>query len=721
MHERGLRNPGRRTVLLAGAVAGGGLLLGVSLGIRPGASHSAPGTGEPFVPNAFVMVGPDGFVTITMPYIEMGQGTYTSVPMLVAEELEIGLGQVRLRHAPADDKLYANPIFGVQMTGGSTSTRAAWLPMRQAGAAARTMLVAAAARRWHADPADCDARSGAVIHRPSGKRLGYADLAAAAAAEPVPAEPVLKRPAAFRLLGKRQRRLDTAGKVDGSARYGIDALVPGMKFATLAQSPVFGGKLGHVDEAAALAVKGVRQVVRLDDCVAVVADHTGAARKGLAALAIAWDDGPHADASSASLALALAQAADGPAARVRQLGDPAGVRGRHLAATYEQPFLAHAAMEPANCSVHVRDGRCEIWVGTQVMTRARAAAAEVLGIAPDKVLVHNHYLGGSFGRRLEVDMVARAVQIARQVDGPVKVTWSREEDIQHDMFRGAYLDKISAVLDDAGMPLAWRHRITGSSTLKRYLPKQYHDGWDHETVEGAVEPPYALPNFLLEYANHQPPFPTSFWRGVGPTHNVFVVESFVDELAAAAGKDPVAYRMALLAKNPRAAAVLRTASEKAGWGGPLPAGQGRGVSVQYAFGTYLALVTEVAVGKAGDVAVKRVVAAVDPGVALNPDTVEAQVAGAVIFGISAALWGEATLEGGRIRQSNFHDVRVLRMNETPLIETHIVASGAAPGGMGEAGTSALFPSLANAVYAATGKRLRKLPLGGQLGGQLSGA
>jgi CO/xanthine dehydrogenase Mo-binding subunit len=456
-------------------------------------------------------------------------------------------------------------------------------------------------------------------------------------------------------------------------------------------------------------------VVRLDDCVAVVADHTGAARKGLAALAIAWDDGPHADASSATLALALAQAADGPAARVRQLGDPASVRGRHIAATYEQPFLAHAAMEPANCSVHVRDGGCDIWVGTQVMTRARAAAAEVLEIAPDKVLVHNHYLGGSFGRRLEVDMVVRAVQIARHVDGPVKVTWSREEDIQHDMFRGAYLDKISAVLDDAGMPLAWRHRITGSSTLKRYLPKQYHDGWDHETVEGAVEPPYALPNFLLEYANHQPPFPTSFWRGVGPTHNVFVVESFVDELAAAAGKDPVAYRMALLAENPRAAAVLRTASEKAGWGSPLPMGQGRGVSVQYAFGTYLALVTDVAVDQAGDIAVKRVVAAVDPGVALNPDTVEAQVAGAVIFGISAALWGEATLEGGRIRQSNFHDVRVLRMNETPLIETHIVASGAAPGGMGEAGTSALFPALANAVYAATGKRLRKLPLGGQLG------
>jgi CO/xanthine dehydrogenase Mo-binding subunit len=716
MHKDGLQNPARRSLLVAGAAAGGGLLLGVALGIRPGDAHSASPPGAAFEPNAFVLVGADGFVTITMPYIEMGQGTYTSVPMLVAEELEVDLAQVRLRHAPADDKLYANPIFGVQMTGGSTTTRGAWLPMRQAGAAARTMLVAAAARQWHASPADCDARSGAVVHRSSGKRLGYAALAAAAAAEPVPADVVLKRPAEFRLVGKRQRRLDTAGKVDGGARYGIDSLAPGMKFATLAQSPVFGGKLKHVDEAAALAVKGVRQVVKLDDCVAVVADHTGAARKGLAALAIAWDDGPHAAASSATIAQALAAAASGPAATVRQQGNPAGAHGRRIAATYEQPFLAHAAMEPANCSVHVTDGGCEIWVGTQVMTRARATAAEVLGIAPDKVVVHNHYLGGSFGRRLEVDMVTRAVQIARHVDGPVKVTWSREEDVQHDMFRGAYLDKISAVVDDAGMPLAWNHRITGSSTLKRYLPKQYHDGWDHETVEGAVEPPYALPNFLLEYANHQPPFPTSFWRGVGPTHNVFVVESFVDELAAAAGKDPVAYRMALLAGNSRAAAVLRTASEKAGWGKPLPAGQGRGVSLQYAFGTYLAMVTEVAVDKDGELAVKRVVAAVDPGVVINPDTVEAQLQGAVIFGISAALWGEATLEGGRILQSNFHDVRVLRMSETPPIETHIVASGAAPGGMGEAGTPALFPSLANAVYAATGKRLRKLPLGEQLRG-----
>jgi len=708
MHDD-LPNLPRRAFLVAGAAAGGGLLLGVSLASGPAAAAA-----RPFEPNAFVLLGLDGIVTITMPYIEMGQGTYTSVPMLVAEELEVGLDQVRVRHAGADDKLYGNPMLGLQITGGSTSMRAAWLPLRQAGATARAMLIQAAAEQWQASPLECQARKGEVVHLPSGRRLKYGALAAQAAALPAPAEASLKRPRDFELVGKPSKRLDTPSKVDGSAKYGIDAAVPGMKFAALAQSPAFGGRLTGVDERPALAVKGVRQVVKLDDCVAVIADHTGAARKGLAALEIVWDDGPNAKVGSATLASALAMASEGAAARVRREGDPDKAGGKPISAVYEQPYLIHAAMEPLNCTVHVRDGSCELWLGTQVMTLSRAAAARAAGVDPGKVTVHNHYLGGGFGRRLETDMVTRAVQIARHVKGPVKVTWSREEDTQHDFYRGGFLDKVQARVDADGMPLAWTHRITGPSTIKRFFPAGYVNGFDEEVVEGAMHPPYAFPSLLVEYVNHEPPLPTGFWRGVGPAHNIFVVESFIDELAAAAGKDPVAYRSALLKDNPRALAVLRLAADKAGWGKPPQAAngqrQGRGVSLQHVFGTYLALVTDVAVGQDGEVAVRRVVAAVDPGIAINPDTIRAQLESGINFGISAALWGQATVEGGRIQQSNFHDVRVLRINEAPAIETHIVASTDAPGGIGEPGTSALFPSLANAVFAATGKRLRTLPI-----------
>ncbi|WP_137171542.1 molybdopterin cofactor-binding domain-containing protein [Massilia sp. HP4] len=706
MHDD-LPNLPRRAFLVAAAAAGGGLLLGVSIASGPAAAAAAA---QPFEPNAFVLLGPDGIVTITMPYIEMGQGTYTSIPMLVAEELEVGLDQVRVRHAGADDKLYGNPMLGLQITGGSSSMRAAWLPLRQAGATARTMLVQAAAQEWKASPLECRARKGEVVHLPSGRRLKYGALAARAAALPAPPEVSLKQPRDFILVGQPGKRLDTPSKVNGSAKYGIDAIVPGMKFAALAQSPAFGGSLKSVDERKALAVKGVRQVVKLDDCVAVIADHTGAARKGLAALEIVWDDGPNAGVSSATLASALAKASDGAAARVRQEGEPGQAGGKQISAVYEQPYLIHAAMEPLNCTVHVKDGSCELWLGTQVMTLSRAAEAKAAGVAPEQVTVHNHYLGGGFGRRLETDMVTRAVQIARHVKGPVKVTWSREEDTRHDIYRGGFYDKIAARVDAEGMPQAWTHRITGPSTVKRFFPAGYVNGFDEEVVEGAMHPPYAFPSMLVEYVNHEPPVPTGFWRGVGPAHNIFVVESFIDELAAAAGKDPVAYRSALLKDNPRALAVLRLAADKAGWGKPLPKGQGRGVSLQHVFGTYMALVTDVAVGQDGEVAIRRVVVAVDTGVAINPDTIRAQLESGINFGISAALWGKTTVEGGRVQQSNFHDVRVLRINEAPAIETHIVTSSEAPGGIGEPGTSALFPSLANAVFAATGKRLRTLPI-----------
>jgi isoquinoline 1-oxidoreductase beta subunit len=496
--------------------------------------------------------------------------------------------------------------------------------------------------------------------------------------------------------------------------FGIDAKVPGMKIATVAACPVFGGKLSTVDDSKALAVKGVHQVVRLDDAVAVVADHMGAAKKGLAALDIQWDEGQNATLNTAEIVSQLEAASQKPGAVARNDGDVdkamASAKTK-IEAIYQLPFLAHTTMEPVNCTVHVRKDGCDVWVGTQVITRAQATAAQITGLPVEKVAVHNHLLGGGFGRRLEVDFVAQAVKIAMQVEGPVKVIWTREEDIQHDMYRPYFFDRLTAGLDAEGMPVAWTHRITGSSIIARWAPPIFKDGLDFDTVDGAKEPPYALPNIRVEYVRQEPPgIPTAFWRSVGPGHNIFVVESFIDELAAAAKKDPVEFRSALLDKTPRAKAVLKLAAEKAGWGQALPKGSGRGVSVQTTFGTYMSQVAEVAVSKEGDVAVRRVVCAVDCGIAVNPDTIQAQIQGAIIYGLTAALYGEITLKNGRVEQSNFDNYRALHINEVPVIEVYIVESEEAPGGMGEPGTSALFPAVTNAIFAATGVRLRKLPI-----------
>ena len=701
----------RRDFLKIGATLGGGLMIGVGFMTSPHAN--AASEDARFSPNAFVSIEPNGQVILTVGYVEMGQGTYTSIPMLIAEELEVDLSTIRIEHAPPNDKLYYNPLLGFQATGNSNAIRGAYEPMRRAGAAARILLISAAAKKWGVSPDTCFASRGQVIHRDTQRKLGYGALTADASKLPAPENIKLKPREDFKLIGTPAKRLDIPMKVNGTAKYGIDAHVPGMKVATLAQSPVPGGKLRSADDAKALAVKGVRQVVRLEDCVAVVADHMGAARKGLAALAVEWDDGANGKLDTAQLVRSMQEASQGHAAIARSEGAFATAfsgAATRLEATYELPFLIHACMEPVNCTVHVRADGCEIWLGSQVLTRAQAAAAEVTGLPLEKVIVHNHLLGGGFGRRLEVDTVTRAVQIAKHVDGPVKIIWTREEDIQHDMYRPYFYDRVAGGLDPQGRPVAWHHRVTGSSVIKRFAPPFYKDGWDPETVDGAMQPPYALPNILVDYVNHEPPIPTAFWRGVGPTHNVFVVESFIDEMAAAAKQDPVAYRTALLDANPRARGVLLLAAEKAGWGKPLPPGQGRGVSLQFAFGSYLALVAEVQVANNGDVVVKRVVCAVDTGIVVNPNTVEAQVQSAVIFGISGVLYGQATLKDGRIEQSNFHNVRVVRMNEAPAIETHIVPSSETPGGIGEAGTSALAPAVTNAIYAATGKRIRKLPV-----------
>jgi isoquinoline 1-oxidoreductase subunit beta len=701
----------RRGFLQAGAVAGGGLLLSLSLPIASREAEAA----DRFTPNAFIRIGSDGATVLTMPYVEMGQGTYTSIPMLIAEELEVDLGQVRLEHAPPNEKLYGNPLLaGVQATGNSNAMRAAWQPLRQAGATAKTMLVSAAAKRWNVDPATCRAQSGEVRHEPTGRRATYGELAADAARLPVPENVALKRPEQFKLIGTPAKRLDTPAKVNGTAVYGIDVRPPGVKIATLAQSPVFGGRVKSVDDAAAKAIKGVRQIVRLDDAVAVVADHMGAAKKGLGALAIEWDDGPHAKLNTEAIAAELEKATLNSGAVAQNIGDVSKAMSNAVTkveATYQVPFLAHAAMEPMNCTVHVRKDGCEVWVGNQAVARAQAAAAKTAGVPLDKVVVHNHLIGGGFGRRLEIDGVIRAVQIAKHVDGPVKVVWTREEDIQHDMYRPRFFDRISAGLDVKGKPVAWSNRFAGSSIIARWLPPGFNNGLDPDTTEGAVDLAYALPNMHVEYLRVEPPgIPTAFWRSVGPSHNVFVTESFMDELAAAAKQDPVAYRLALLDKAPRAKAVLELAAEKAGWGKPLPERVGRGVSVQFVFATYLAQVAEVEVSRNGAVRIRRVVCAVDCGTVVNPDTVRAQIQSAVIFGITAALYGNITIKDGRVEQGNFDTYQILRMDEAPAIDVHIVQSREPPGGMGEAGTSAIVPAVTNAVFAATGKRLRKLPI-----------
>ncbi len=698
----------RRNFLRASAAVGGGFLLSLNLPFA-GAANA-----DSFAPNAFVRIGVDGQVVLTMPYVEMGQGTYTAIPMLIAEELEVELQQVRLEHAPPDEKLYANPLLGVQATGNSNAIRGAWQPLRQAGAVARAMLVLAAAKHWNVDPASCRAQSGEVRHVPTGRSIKYGELAANAARLPLPKNVELKRPEEFRLIGTAAKRLDAPAKINGTAVYGIDAQPPGVKIATLAQSPVFGGRLRNMDDTAALAVKGVRQIVRLDDAVAVIADHMGAAKKGLAALKIEWDDGPQARLGTGDIVRELETATLHAGAVAQHIGDAGQAltnAARRVEATYQVPFLAHAAMEPMNCTVHVRKDGCDIWIGSQAVARVQAAAAKTADLPLDKVVVHNHLIGGGFGRRLEADGAIRAVEIAKHVDGPVKVVWTREEDIQHDMYRPYWFDRISGSLDEKGRPVAWEHRFAGSSVISRWLPPAFKNGLDPDSTEGAVNLVYALPNMHVEFARVEPPgIPTAFWRSVGPSHTVFVVESFIDELAAEAKQDAVAYRRALLDKTPRAKAVLELAAEKAGWGQQLPERVGRGVSLQFVFATFLAIVAEVEVSGDGGVRVRRVTCAVDCGTVVNPDTVRAQIQSAVMFGVTAALYGEITLKDGRVEQSNFDTYRILRMNEAPAVEVHIVQNSEPPGGMGEAGTSAIVPAIANAIFAATGQRLRKMPV-----------
>jgi isoquinoline 1-oxidoreductase subunit beta len=711
-----LQSPRRRALLQVGAAAAGGLLLGFQTvrAAADGAVHH--GTGDVFAPNAFIRIDTHGRITLIMPQVEMGQGVYTSLAMILAEELDAAFDQVVLEAAPPNEKLYANPAIGIQATGNSNSVRAFWTPLRKAAAATRSLLVQAAARAWKVDAGSCRTDSSSVIHDASGRRLTYGALAATAMAGIVPADPPLKSIQQFKLIGKSLKRLDTPDKVNGAAPYGIDALPAGVKFATLAACPVFGGTVQHVDQHAATTIAGVRQVIVLDNLVAVVADHTWAAMRGLAALDIVWNEGANASVDQAQIWDQIATASNAAGAVAKSVGDADKglAQGQKLTAVYRLPFLAHAPMEPMNCTVHVRPDGCEIWVGTQVAGRTQAIAAKVCSLPLDKVIVHNHLLGGGFGRRLEVDMIEKAVRVAQKVDGPVKVIWSREEDIQQDAYRPVYYDRLAASLTDGSIN-GWQHRITGSSLIARWLPPAFQKGVDIDAVDAAVDIPYDIPNLRIEYVRNEPPaVPTGFWRGVGPNNNVFAIESFFDELAAASHKDPLAFRRDLLHGQPRLRNVLDLAASKAGWDIPLPQrpGQrsGRGIAAQVAFASFIATVAEVEVGSDGEVRVRRIVCAVDTGIAVNPDGVIAQLQGGLIFGLTAALYGAITIDKGRVQQTNFNDYRMLRIDQAPAIEIHLVPSEAPPGGIGETGTTAAPPAVGNAIYAATGIRLRQLPI-----------
>jgi isoquinoline 1-oxidoreductase subunit beta len=702
----------RRFLLTAGLA--GGFVLAFRLPVRAFNEPVQPpdDTAGKFAPNSLIRIDPSGKTTLVMPQVEMGQGVYTSISMILAEELDANFAQLMLEHAPPSDKLYGNPLFGIQATGNSNSVRAWWKPLRTAGAVTRAMLVQAAAQQWQVDPASCTTANSEVMHKASGRQLSYGALALAASSEVPPKDVPLKEPKDFVLIGKPLKRLDTPDKVNGKVVYGIDAMLPDMKFATLRACPVFGGKVAKVDDSAARKVPGVRKVVVLDDLVAVVGDHTWAAMKGLEALAVDWDEGPNAGISSKDIWDDLRSASEKDGVVARSRGDIAKglATGDRLEASYELPFLAHATMEPVNATVHLKPDSCEIWTGTQVLSRVQSEAAKAAGLPVEKVTANNHLLGGGFGRKLEPDMVVAAVRIAKQVDGPVKVMWTREEDIQHDFYRPVYRDTIAATLSD-GKIVGWKYHVSGSSIMARWFPPGFHSGIDIDAVDSAIDMPYDIPNFHVEYVRAEPrAVPTGFWRGVGPNNNVFAIECFMDELARKAGKDPVDFRRSMLGHRPRFLAALNLAAEKSNWGQPLPARVGRGVCVQPSFASFIATVVEAEVDEYGEVGLRRVTSAVDTGIAVNPDTIAAQLQGGLIFGLTAALYGEITIDRGRVQQSNFNDYRMLRIDQTPRIDVHVVKSGEAPGGIGEAGSVAGPPALRNAILAATGVALRRLPI-----------
>ncbi|HXZ14358.1 MAG TPA: xanthine dehydrogenase family protein molybdopterin-binding subunit [Candidatus Sulfotelmatobacter sp.] len=703
----------RREFLKVTVGASSGLLIGFYLPFA-GAAAAAP-AGEVFKPNAFVRIAPDETISVVCNHSEMGQGVYTSLPMLLADEMDADWTKVRYEPAPVDPA-YNHPVFGVQMTGGSTSTWSGFEQYRKAGAAARAVLVAVAAREWSVAPEKCTTANGFVVNGDTGARQSYGLLSTKAAGIQVPAQVALKDSKDFHLIGKPLKRLDTPEKSSGKGIFGIDVSLPGMMTAVVARAPSFGAKLKTFDPAPAMAVQGVRKVTQVPTGVAVIADGFWAAKRGRDALHIEWDESAMAGFSTKSQREEYAALARQPGLVARKDGDAAAALARaskKLTAVYEVPYLSHAMMEPLNCAVDLRADHCEIWVGTQFQTGDRYAAAQIAGLKPEHVELHTTLLGGGFGRRANPasDFVGEAVHVAKAAGAPVKVIWTREDDMHGGFYRPAYYHALEGCVDSGGAPLAWSHRIVGQSILAGTpFAAMVKNGIDDSSVEGAADLPYAIPNVSVELHTTKNPVPVLWWRSVGHSHTAFVKESFFDELCAAGGKDPYQMRRALLAGHPRELGVLDLVAEKSGWGKPLPAGRGRGIAVHASFGSFAAMVAEASVSDGGKVRVHRVVTAIDCGRYVNPGIIEAQLEGGAIFGMTAALHDELTFEGGRLQQSNFHNYPMLRMNECPEIEAHAIRSDEKPGGIGEPGVPCAAPAVANAIFAATGKRVRKLPI-----------
>lgn len=702
----------RRDFLKTTTARGVAFVIGFHLPGKFEALAAAP-PAEPASLNAWVRIATDDSVTILIDKSEMGQGVVTSLAMLLAEELAFDWKKVKTEFAPAASP-YFNPLFGLQGTGGSTSVRASWGPLTKAGAAAREMLIAAAAKKWSVDPSACHAENGAVVHTTTKKKLGYGALVEEAAKLPVPANPALKDPKDYKYIGKPTKRLDTPAKVNGKAGFGIDVRLPHIQHAVVARCPVLGGKVKSFDAAKAKAVRGVKQVLQISTGIAVVADNTWSAMQGRNALQIEWEEGSNAAISSETIRKLYLESAEKPGAIARKDGDvEAALAGaaKKIEAAYEVPFLAHATMEPMNCAADVRADGCDIYAPTQFQTFVQMTGAKIAGLKPEQVRVHTTYLGGGFGRRSEMDFVTEAVEISKAAGAPVQVTWSREDDIQHDFYRPAVYSKLVGGLDADGWPVAWKSRIVSPSIMSRFFPGSVKNGIDESSVEGQANSKYGIPNFLVEYVLTETGVPVGFWRSVGNSQNGYITECFIEELARAGGKDPFEFRRKLLANAPRHRGVLELAAAKAGWGKPLPAGRTRGIAVVESFGSYVAEVAEVSVNRSsGEVRVHGVVCAVDCGRYVNPDTIAAQMEGGIAYGLTAALKGRITIGKGRVEQSNFHDYEMLRLNEMPKVEVHIVPGNEAPGGIGEPGTPPIAPAVCNAIFAATGKPIRRLPI-----------
>jgi isoquinoline 1-oxidoreductase subunit beta len=714
-HRFSMPHLDRRSFLVNISALGGALVLGFDIPFRAGPARAA----ENREITAWVVIAPDDWVTVRVARSEMGQGSFTALPMLVAEELECDWSRVRAELVAPEENLRRDRVWGHMSTGGSRAIRDSQAYLRLAGATAREMLIAAAAARWGVAPSECSAALSVITHAPTGRSLRFGEVAEQAANIPPPADLKLKDPSEWKLIGTSQNRLEIGDKVLGKPIYGIDVRVPGMLHAAIVQCPVFTGSPRTIDDAAARTVKGVRQVVRLPDAVAVVAESFWQAKKAADALKITWDAGENTTVSSETIKGLLREgliAADAVAGR--RNGDlEAGLAAAatRVEAEYYVPFLSHATLEPQNCTAHVTPEKVEIWVPTQNGMASLEAAAHAAHMSTDKVVVHRTMVGGAFGRRgATQDYVRQAVAIAKQVGRPVKLVWTREEDMQHDFYRPAVMARLTAGLDGSGMPIAWHARLSGPSVIASLMPSRLKNGQDHELMSGFTEEMvYRVPNYLADCVMRNTHVPVGFWRSVNHSQNTFFRESFVDEMAYAAGVDPYQYRRKLLSRNPKHLAVLDAVARRAGWGAALPEGVGRGIAIQRSYMSIVAQVVEASIGSQREVNVHRVFAAIDPGHAVNPRTIEMQIEGAIVYALTAALYGEITIRDGRVEQSNFHDYEMLRVAQMPTVETVIVPSGASWGGVGEPATPPLAPALCNAIFAATGKRVRALPLKSQ--------